>query len=187
MSVGISVIVLATITSFALYSSRSFCAFTNYADLNQKNQQALDRMTREIRQCQSVYEISSNNITLMDVTGGKLSFTYFDAGHPLNPETLWMSHSSGGTGGALLESCRPIKGRPIFEGFRRTPVKTSAMSDYVFTPTTDISEVKLVQISWSCSRDIYFGDKRTTESVQTAKVVIRYNHDNTYANPTISE
>lgn len=179
---GLTGLILAGIGGFALYSTRSFYAFTNYAELNQKNQRALDRMTREIRQCQRVYQINSTNLTLIDANGGKLSYTYYDASHPLNPETLWVSHSAGGNGFALLESCRPIRGRPVFEGFRRTPVRTSATADYTFTPTTDTDEVKLVQINWSCSRDLLLGDKRTTESVQTAKVVIRYNEEHTYAN-----
>jgi hypothetical protein len=43
---------------------------------------------------------------------------------------------------------------------------------YETFPTATVDNAKVVQISWSCSRNV-LGNKQNTESMQTAQVVIR--------------
>jgi hypothetical protein len=45
-------------------------------------------------------------------------------------------------------------------------------NNYGFVPTSSTSQIKLVSVSWRCSRKV-LGVKLNTESVQTASVVMR--------------
>jgi hypothetical protein len=55
-----------------------------------------------------------------------------------------------------------------FQIFQRNPVAGT----YDTYPTSSATNCKLVSVSWICSRSI-LGSKLNTESVQTAKIVIR--------------
>ena len=52
--------------------------------------------------------------------------------------------------------------------FQRNPVN----GKYDQYPTATASQCKLVQLRWVCSRDLIHA-RRNTESVQSAKIVIR--------------
>ena len=54
-----------------------------------------------------------------------------------------------------------------FAYYKKTPT-----NNFDFVPTTDAGQVKLISVSWRCSRSI-LGSKLNTESVQTARVVMR--------------
>jgi len=64
----------------------------------------------------------------------------------------------------LLTECDFLK----FSIFQRNPIGGS----YDVYPTATTTTCKLVQLSWICSRQI-FGLKVNTESVQSAKILIR--------------
>ncbi len=164
IATAIGSIVLAAIATFSLYTSRSFAAMSNYIDLNQKSMHALDIMTRELRQAQKITSISSDEINLIDVNGNALSFKYHGADDATYPRKVMMIGTSSAE--LLLEDCDDFNA----VGFLRTP-----KSDGGFNKTTNPALVKMVQIDWECYRDVFLGDKRTTESVQTAKVVLRFN------------
>jgi hypothetical protein len=73
---------------------------------------------------------------------------------------------TGTTTRVLLTECD----RWDFKLFTRAPNVTS--TNIVFNPTQDLNACKLIDMSWKCSRTI-LGQPVNTESVQTAKVVLR--------------
>src|SRR6266481_5669454 len=63
---GVASVVMAAMLSFAFFTNRSFASLTNYMDLDQKTETALDRMSRDIRQVNSLTSYASNSLTFQD-------------------------------------------------------------------------------------------------------------------------
>jgi hypothetical protein len=54
-----------------------------------------------------------------------------------------------------------------FDFYQRNP-----SNNFAFYPTTNIVEIKMIDVDWRCSRQIE-GVKINTESIQTARITIR--------------
>ena len=154
---AIGLIALTALAAFASYTARSFAAISNYVDLDRSSRNALDYMTKDIRQTLRLNAFSSNRLDFIDQDGGTLSYIYDPVGRTL-------SRSKGGTNKVLLTECDTL----TFDIFQRNPVGGT----YDQYPTATVTNTKLVQVTWTCSREI-IGAKLNTESVQTAKIVIR--------------
>jgi len=157
IALGLGLVVLAAVLSFFLFSTRSFAAMTNYLDLQQKTQIALDQMSREIRQVARLTACSSNSLTFQDYDGGTLQYAW-------NSQSKTLTRTKGTTTKTFLTGCDSLQ----FSMFQRTP------SNDTFLPysTTTVSTAKLIELQWNCSRTI-LGTKANTETMQSAKVVIR--------------
>jgi Tfp pilus assembly protein PilW len=153
----IGMVVLAAIAIISLYTSRSFAALNNYLDLDQRNQQALDHMSREIRQVHRLTAFNATGLTFEDYDGEPLQYTY-DAG------ARALVRSKGGQANTLLTGCDQL----LFSIYQRTPI-SNKFEPY---PTTDVATVKLVELRWNCSRQI-LGAKANTENMQSAIIAIR--------------
>src|SRR5262245_38452132 len=70
---------VAVILAIFFYANRSFSSLTNYLDLYQKIQIALDKMSREIRQVHKLTSFSSTNLTFEDYDSRTLNY-YYDPG-----------------------------------------------------------------------------------------------------------
>jgi hypothetical protein len=142
-----------------LFSGRSFAAMANYVSLDRASRNALDTMSKQIRQTNRLIDYSSTSLTFEDADGGTLVFSY-DAG----ARTLTRSKDGIADAKPLLEECDYLH----FSIFQRNPIGGT----YDVYPTATTTTCKLVQLSWICSREI-FGLKANTESVQSSKIVIR--------------
>ena len=156
-TLGVAAVVLAGVLAFLAFSNRSFASLTNYLDLDQQTQLALDKMSREIRQAGNVTSFNSTNITLTANNGETLSYSY-------NPNQQTLTRTQGATNETLLTECNSL----TFSVFTRSP------SNNTFNPYTTGSagSVKLVELTWNCSRGI-LGITANTESMQSAKIVMR--------------
>jgi Tfp pilus assembly protein PilW len=169
VGLALSTILVAMGGSLWLFGSRSFAAISNYTDLDIKSRNALDQMSRDIRQATQVTAFqssaSSARITLADAAGATITYTW-SAG----PRTL-VCQKTGQPDRVYLTECDSW----IFQFFQRAPQKNGS---YVFYPATnsvgayDLSICKLINMSWKCSRTI-LGTKANSEIVQTAQVVLR--------------
>jgi hypothetical protein len=163
---GLCGIVLVGVLSLAYFSARSFSALTNYVDLDNYSRNALDQMTREIRQANALTYATTHELRFShtDPADGSL-YTVAYVYSPGN-RTLARLVTRGGTTvrTELLRECDYLK----FSTFQRN-ILPGTWDQY---PTADLSTTKLVQLSWICSRTI-LGARVNTESVQSAKVVIR--------------
>jgi prepilin-type N-terminal cleavage/methylation domain-containing protein len=161
VAVAVFSIVGLALLSVYLFAMKSFAAMGNYAVLDQANRQAMDLLTREIRQARQVTAYSTNSITI--VNGDSLTVTYL-----FRPQTEQLLRTaSDGSFKVLLNDCKLID----FDLFQRNPVNGSydiypaALGNWQQT-------VKVVQLSWKTSRTLFNGLAQS-ENVQTARIVIR--------------
>lgn len=164
MAIAVSSIILTALLSFTVYAAKSFVAIENYVDLEQKSQNALDTMTRDIRETQCLSNYTTRVVSGQTVTNS-LTFHDFDN----QPLTFIFTNNvlervKGNTSTMLLTNVEFL----TFQIFQRNPIP----EQWEQYPAGDIATCKLISVSWICSRTI-LGSRLNTESVQTAKIVIR--------------
>jgi Tfp pilus assembly protein PilW len=163
---AIAVILFAAVMSLSFYTARSFAAFTNYIDLDANSRNALDVMSSEIRQADLLTAATSTSLTFQTTdagTGAKHTVKYaYDSATKLVSRIF-----DGGQPEVLLTECSFLQ----FSTFQRNATPSL---DNAFVPVTTSQPnlCKVVQLTWICSRKI-LGKSTNTESVQSAKVVIR--------------
>ena len=167
VAVGVGALVLTMIMMLYLFGLRSFAAMGNYAQMSGNSRQALDLMSRDIRQAVSVRNYTTN------LPVRSLSLNTYD-GNDACTATFWWDSST-----RLLTSVRTVASQTTtrtlltgcdqwnFSLYQRTPT-----NNYVFYPTTNLNICKLINMSWKCSRSI-LGKRVNTEDVMTAEVVLR--------------
>ena len=158
VGMGIAGLVMLIIAPLSLYSGRSFADIANYSDLNSRSINALDRLTKEIRQSSGLLSYSPTEITVTNGPGKPNTvYTYL-------PASREVARLEGGTTTVLLRQCDSVE----FRMYQRTP-KPGGYEQY---ETTDPRSCKVVTVKWLCSRKV-LGARRNTDEVQTARVVIR--------------
>jgi prepilin-type N-terminal cleavage/methylation domain-containing protein len=160
MMITITIIsIVATAVGAALsYGGRSFAGIVNYIDLDRKSRYALDSMTQEIREATKLKSFQTNSLVFGTLDGADLQYYY-------SPARRTLVKIKSGVTNTLLTECDKLN----FAIFQRTPI-SGVFAQYDTSTRPD--ETKVVQVSWTCSRTI-LGNKMNTESVQTAKIVIR--------------
>jgi hypothetical protein len=171
IAMAIGSLVLAAVSSLTMYGAKATTAMVNYTDLDSKSRYALDVISREIRQANSVLSFQTNlpvkSLTLTNASDATaITFTYDS-----NARTVVMSKTGQADLTALTEC-----DRWDFSFYQRTPYVTATnISYYPATNTAGVLTVslcKLINLSWKCSRNI-FAQKVNTESVQAAQIVLR--------------
>jgi prepilin-type N-terminal cleavage/methylation domain-containing protein len=160
IAVLVSSLGLMALMSLTFYSARSFAALTNYVDLDNHSRNALDIMTRELRQADGLVDGDTHRLVVRVTepeSGSSHQVTYrYDAAN----RTLTRNDR------VLLRECDELR----FAVYQRHPI--AGTYDQWREDWSDLDQVKVVQMMWTCSREI-LGAKVNTESVQSAKVVIR--------------
>jgi hypothetical protein len=155
MAVG-SLIFLA-VAVLGLYAGRSFAGLVNYTDLDAHSRNALDHLTRDVRQVNRLVSSTATSLTFEDADGSSLQYVY-------SPDARTLSRIKGGVSKVLLTECDQM----AFAIFQRNPIGGT----YDQFPTASAATTKLINVTWTCSRKI-LGSTMNSESVQTAKIVIR--------------
>jgi hypothetical protein len=149
-------LVLAQIT---FHTGRSFAALMNYTELDKYSRNALDQMVYKIRQTDSLVSFTTNRMVFSYFATNTLTYEY-------SPDAKTLTETiSGQAPKTLLIGCDTLS----FSIFQRN---TAAGTYDQFPATLTNNAVKLVQLSWTCSRKV-LGSRVNTESVQSAKIVIR--------------
>lgn len=157
IAVGITGILIVVVVSFMMFSGRSFAALFNYVDLDDANRLAVDQITRDVRQSNRVTGYTTNSLTLEDSDGSFIVYAYSTASRTL-------TRTQAGHSNVILHDCDSL-------GFSLGQRNTVGGSYDVY-PAATPATCKVVNVSWVCSRTI-FGKKENSESVQTARIVIR--------------
>ena len=163
VSVGIGGLVLIAVAMISIFSSRSFVGIGNYMDLDRASRNALDLVTRDIRQTIALTSYATNQLVFTDFDTNALTFAW-------NPSTKQLTRTKSGVTTVLLKQCDYL----TFHICQRNPIP-GVFDFYSATNTSGVyvpSLCKLVDVSWRCSRTM-LGRKYHTESVQTAKIVLR--------------
>jgi hypothetical protein len=164
MATAVAGLIIAALLSFTVYAAKSFAGMENYVDLEQKSQQALDTMTRDIRETQYLTNFGTRTVNGQTVTN---VLTFLDSDNEFltfNYTNNVLLRQKGAETQMLLTNVDILS----FLIFQRNPVSGT----YEQFPTTNAATCKLISVSWVCSRTI-LGSRLNTESVQTAKIVIR--------------
>jgi len=177
VAIGISGIVFVALGTMIFFSGRSYASLANYVDLDNKSRQALDRMSKEMRQMDSVLSIGTNTLSSGQVVtnqivlrGTESNGTVYTNTYSYNPSATNKPVTVVKVGGfysgttTLLTGCTYLN----FSMFSRVP-RDGSLDQFT---ATDAAQCKVVQIDWICSRKI-FNQNDNTESVQSAKIVIR--------------
>jgi len=157
VAMGIAFLVMLVVVKMTMFSAFSFASLQNYNDLDQASQLALDRMSREIRGSTNCTTYTS---TLLIFDNGRIGYRYYPA-----QRALWGTNA--GKAIRLLDQCDAL----VFHAYQRNADITTNLTFYGVTNLAN-TPVKLVDVSWKCSRQI-LQQKVNTESVQTARIVIR--------------
>jgi hypothetical protein len=162
VALGAGTIILAAVVATAVCVGNTMVAVGNYNDLNKASRQTLDRLSRDVRNASSVGNGSTtSSLTLTNTYNGTTIITYAWDGS--NQVTRTVSSSSSSSASTVLTNCDTFS----FAYYQRNPT-----NNLTFVSTTNPAQIKLVSVSWRCSRQI-LGAKLNTESVQTANVVMR--------------
>ncbi len=161
MMFGVAVFAIAggAMGTAYLFSLRSFQSLSNYSVLSEQNREAIDRITRELRQANSIQSFDnylSRKLVFFDGNNKQITYTF-------NRYTQQLTRTSNGVSSVLLDDCSLIN----FNLGTRV-----VGSNYNYSATTDADEAKIVDLTWRTSRSLP-GGPSSSENIQTAKIVIR--------------
>src|SRR2546428_11166483 len=108
IATGLVTSLLAMLAVQYAYFSRSFVRLQQYMYMSGRSRYAMDRMSREIRQADSISFYSTNKITILQ-SGTNVSFTY-------DPDQRTLTRQSSGTNEVFLTGCDYLR----FDIFQRT-------------------------------------------------------------------
>ena len=156
VSVGIATMFVAGViilTNITL--AQGIFAIGNYNDLNAKSRQCLDYLSRDVRGATQITAYSTSSFTATNKDGTTFSYTWDGSNQ--------VTRTYAGASSMVLTNCDYLS----FTVYQRNPT-----NNFNFYSTTNLVLAKLIDVSWRCSRT-YLGAKLNTESVQTARIVIR--------------
>lgn len=162
---GLGVFVLAALLVGGLFTLHSFIAMFNYADMDMSSCSTLDGMSKEIRQASSLIaytnSVSGTKALVfqgLDNSGKPMTLTY-----TWDPDTKAVTCSKQGQADQVcLTGCTSWQ----FSLYDGAPSPGS-----VFNATTNASDCKLVELTWTCRRTIL--GQFDSETIQTAQIVLR--------------
>jgi Tfp pilus assembly protein PilW len=169
VTVGLFSIASAALGTMLVYSTKSFASMANYAILDLENREAMDILSREIRQARHVQSYSSNqlgnSLTILDANNSPITYSF-------NAYQKQLVRTAGGASDVVLTNCNLLN----FALFQRNP----SNGNYGVFPVASgnwTQSVKVVQLTWRTSRRIPSGPVNS-ENIQTARIVIRKQQDN---------
>jgi len=170
VAMGLATIVMAALMQTSMFTSRSFVAMGNYADLDRASRNALDHMTRDIRQAKllSPEYYRENLMVFTNLNGGYFGYAWdpraktvirFTGDYDPATDTFLNAQTN-----VMLTGCDFFS----FRIWQRNPTNGF---EFPYSTTSHPLDTKLVDVSWRCSRRVL--SQFNTESVQTAKIVLR--------------
>lgn len=158
VALGITSILMLVVAQLTFFTGRSFAGLMNYTELDKYSRNALDQMIYRIRQADYMKSFTARKMVFSYSSTNDLVYEYF-------PDSKLLTETLAGRRKTLLKECDELK----FSIFQRN---TEAGTYDQFPSTLTNNAAKLVQLNWTCSRRI-LGARVNTESVQSAKIVIR--------------
>jgi len=156
VAIALTGLLMAALAAAYLFSARSFASLALYADLDGRSRVALDSLSRDLRQAKRVTNYATNELTVLLGTN-QVTFRHV-------PSSKSLVRVAGGSSKKLLSNCDYLR----FDIFQRNLTN----GNYDYYPAATATNCKVVQVSWTCSRDI-LGHKTESAAVESAKVVIR--------------
>jgi Tfp pilus assembly protein PilW len=176
VALGLSCLILTFIITGFIFCSSSLYALSNYANFNKSSENAINQLTREIREMSTLsnytavayanslfpgYNTITNSLTFVPV-GASSTNSWITYSFDPNAQTL--TRWQGGVSNVLLSQCLFMN----FSMFQRN--QTNGTFDPI--PTSSPAQTKIVQISWRCQDNNVLSTTQS-ESLKGAMVVIR--------------
>jgi type II secretory pathway component PulJ len=156
------------LASIFMFSIKSFASMANYAILDIENREALDLLTRELRQARQVKSYvtnsSGNSLTFVNDANEQITYSF-------NAAEKQFLRTAPGSSEVLLTNCDLLN----FSLFQRNP----SNGNYGVFPVAFgnwTQSVKVVQLTWRTSRAVPTGPVNS-ENIQTARIIIRKQQD----------
>ncbi len=158
IATAIGAMILAAAGSLMVYNARTLAALSNYADLDRFSRSAVDKLSQDIRQATQLISFTTTELEFNSSRGrSNITYTYY-------PDSKTLVRRQGRDRETLLQECDAL----TFTVYGRNNVSNS-WDQFV---VTNAAGAKLIKLNWTCSRTI-LGQAVNTESVQTAKIVMR--------------
>lgn len=175
----LATIIAGSVLSFSIYGSQSLAAIYNYTELDMQSQNALDRITKEVRQCTSFIDAMTTTWKGQTITNHIRFWQTNTSGNGVclvlwyEPDTQRLllrkrQRPGGGTVYSdtyILENCNYLN----FSLYQRNTISNS-FNQFPYRQSSNT--MKLLLVNWVCQkrlvRSIY-----NTESVQSMRVVLR--------------
>lgn len=164
VTIAVGSMLLSAVVMTNIFFGRNLSAIYNYYDLDYASRHALDIITSDIRGAQGVSDWTTNSITFKTTNGLSFQYSY----QPQTKKLIKVDTNFVQT--VLLTNCTAIPNKYIFAVYQRNTTNDT-FDNYQPSSNNFYTTVKVVQINWTCARDVIGVGQ--TESVQTAKVVIR--------------
>ena len=158
--------------SVYLFSTRTFAALANYSTLDQNNRNAMDRMTKEIRECDKIMSVTTNAdgniiaINLINSDGNSVTYSFDTQNQNL---TRACTADPPPQVRVLVPNCQVLQ----FKVGQRTPDGTNFD---VYPPVTPVDSIQVLNMTWKAWKRIPGSEIGTSEEIQTAHVVLRNQH-----------
>jgi len=156
----LSTIVVVAGVTLATNFMRTTAFLTGTVDLDTKSRLAADRMSREIRQCDTVVSVGNDRLVL------RLGTNITSYIHYPNQKDKPLVRVS--TDSSKVETNLTGVDYVRFDLFQHQ-LQTAPYDQYL---TANPTNCKIVQLNWVCSREL-LGFKANSTTMQSAKVVIR--------------
>ena len=154
VAVAVGSLILMVMAHVFMTSAFSFAAMSNYVGMGSNSRNALDHMTREIRQAGDLLEFSPTRLkfSLLGQTNAFLVYEWDATSRQLTELKTGDTMTK-----VLLIGCDQL---------------AFSMRDSSFAPTTAISKSKGISVAWKCSRRI-LANQTTSEDMTQALIIMR--------------
>jgi len=178
VAAGLSSFLCMSIATLTVFTARSFAMVDNYMDLNSQSRNAVDILSREIRDSSSLVAFQTN---------APMSLTFSNATPASSAQSKMTIIKYDSKASALIVTRITATGTFVrtnliqcdlwtFSLYNRVPCISSTNVTFYsatnYSGQLDPTFCKVVNMTWKCSRKI-LGLKLNTEDVQTAQVVLR--------------
>jgi hypothetical protein len=161
VALGLGTLILASVVAVTITVSQAMLSIGNYNDLDRKSSRTLDTFSRDVRNASAVVTNTPTYLLLTNGYEGSLTSYKWDGSNVVNRVYSSVNGTKAVT--AMLTNCDIF----AIQYYQRNP-----NGNFLFVTSSVTSQIKLISVSWKCSRTV-LGSKLNTESVQTAIVVIR--------------
>jgi hypothetical protein len=154
VSLAVGALVLMVMALIFMSSARGFASMGNYITMDASSRNALDHMTRDIRQVGALVEFTPTHLKF-SALGSPSTYLTYDWDSTSGQLTSLNTGDAAPT--VLLTQCDQL---------------AFSLCDFAFSGTTNLTSAKGIVVSWKCSRTV-LGNKTTTENMQQGIIVMR--------------
>lgn len=161
---GIGAILGVSLLTLWVFSLKSFAGLVNYSVLDAQNREAMDHLTKEVRQARAVKDYvaspTGNRIVLINAQNQEITYDF-------NAANKQLTRQGGGSSKVLLENCDLLN----FHLYQRNPSNAN-FGVFPVASGNWTQTVKVLQLTWKTEKKVPSGPVNS-ENIQTARVVIR--------------